>query len=132
MPPDFDSDRSKGMAFLNSCQMYTCLCPKEFDDEQTKILWAMSYMKYGRAQRWTAQIFHWKQLPENLGYPSFLDWDDFRLESTAYFQKERSLDDYLDEFQNLIADAGYTDPKTTVVKFRRGLESQPPDPGHSR
>ena len=47
-----------------------------------------------------------------------------RLESTAYFQKSRSLDDYIDEFQDLITEAGYTDPKTIVVKFRRGLNAQ--------
>jgi Zinc knuckle len=47
-----------------------------------------------------------------------------QLESTAYFQKSRSLDDYLDEFQDLITDSGYTDPKTIVVKFRRGLDSK--------
>ena len=46
------------------------------------------------------------------------------LESMAYFQKKRSLDDYLDEFQDLITDAWYTDPKTTVVKFRRGFDPQ--------
>jgi hypothetical protein len=142
-PPDFDGDRTKGMAFLNSCQTYIRLCPKEFPDEQTKIVWAMSYMKSGRAQKWTARIFHWEQQPENLHSTRFLDWEDFRdqfkveftpahadslainrLESTAYFQKSRSLDDYIDEFQDLITEAGYTDPKTIVVKFRRGLNAQ--------
>jgi hypothetical protein len=73
----------------------------------------------------------------------FLDWEDFRdefkaeftpahadslainrLESTAYFQKSRPLDDYIDEFQDLVTEAGYTDPKTIVVKFRRGLNAQ--------
>jgi Retrotransposon gag protein len=44
-----------------------------------------------------------------------------RLESTAYYQKSHSLDDYLDEFQDLVTDSGYTDPKTIVVKFRQGL-----------
>ena len=44
-----------------------------------------------------------------------------RLESTAYFQRSRSVDEYLDEFQDLISDAGYSDPKTVVVKFQRGL-----------
>jgi hypothetical protein len=47
-----------------------------------------------------------------------------RLESTAYFQKGRPLDEYLDEFQDLLADSGYTDPKTAVIKFRRGLNTQ--------
>ena len=36
----------------------------------------------------------------------------------AYYQKGRSLDDYIDGFQDLVTDSGYTDPKTIVVKFR--------------
>jgi hypothetical protein len=47
-----------------------------------------------------------------------------RLKSSAYYQKSRTLDDYLDEFQDLITESGYTDPKTIVVKFRRGLNPQ--------
>jgi len=34
------------------------------------------------------------------------------------------VDEYLDEFQDLITEAGYSDPKTIVVKFRRGLDTQ--------
>ena len=94
-------------------------------------------MKSGRAAKWAARIFRWEELPENSGCPKFLDWEDFRdefkkeftpahadsaainrLESTAYYQKGRSLDDYVDEFQDLITDSGYTDLKTIVVKFR--------------
>ena len=78
-----------------------------------------------------------------------MDWDEFqnefqkdfcpahsdvaainKLESTMYYQKSRSLDDYLDEFVELVAEAGYTDPKIVVVKFRKGLD--PPDPEHHR
>jgi len=44
-----------------------------------------------------------------------------RLEGTAYFQGRRTVDDYLDDFRDLISDSGYADPKTVVVKFRRGL-----------
>ena len=46
------------------------------------------------------------------------------MESTSYFQKAHSIDNYLDEFVDLIAEAGYTDPKTTVVKFWKGLDLQ--------
>ena len=144
-PPDFDGDRSRGMAFLNSCQTYIRLCPSEFPDEQTKLAWAMSYMKSGHAQRWTACIFRWEQQTENADQSKFLDWEDFattfkteftsthsdalainHLESTAYYQnqKARLLDEYMDEFQDLIADSGYSDPKTIVVKFWRGLSAQ--------
>jgi len=44
------------------------------------------------------------------------------LETTAYFQGKWTVDDYLDQFQDLIYDSGYTNPKTVVVKFRRGLD----------
>jgi len=72
--------------------------------------------------------------------PHFVDWDDLcshfqteffplhsdavatnKLEGTSYFQGCRAVDDYLDDFQDLISDSGYSDPKTIVVKFRRGL-----------
>jgi len=44
------------------------------------------------------------------------------LEGTSYHQGGRTVDDYLDSFQTLVSDAGYTDPRTLVVKFRRGLK----------
>ena len=143
LPSEFDGDRTKGMVFLNSCQVYICLCPNSFTDKQAKIVWAMSYMKAGQAAKWSARIFQWEEQPENFGYHKFVDWEDFRdkfkrefcpvyadsaainrLESTAYFQKSRSVDEYLDEFQDLIMEAGYSNPKTIVVKFRRGLNTQ--------
>jgi len=34
------------------------------------------------------------------------------------------MDEYLDEFQDLITEAGYSNLKTIVVKFHRGLDSQ--------
>ena len=43
------------------------------------------------------------------------------LEGTAYFQGSHSIDNYLDDFCDLISESGYTSPKTIVVKFRRGL-----------
>ena len=127
------------MAFLNSCQTYIRLCPDSFPDDQMKIVWALSYMKTGRAAKWTARILRWEEASP--GSYRFVDWDDFRqefksefcpahtditainrLESVSYFQNKRPVDEYLDEFLDLITEAGYTDSKTIVVKFRRGLE----------
>jgi hypothetical protein len=44
------------------------------------------------------------------------------LEGQTYFQGNRNVDDYLDDFRDLIVELGYTSPKTIVVKFRRGLD----------
>ena len=71
-------------------------------------------MKLGRMAQWAACNFEWEE--ENEGYTEFLDWDDFKLEfhkefcsansdsaainkleSTAYYQRTRSVDDYLDK-----------------------------------
>jgi hypothetical protein len=100
----------------------------------------MTYMNQGRAQKWTNRVYHWEAVPTNVSNPHFIDWDDFRshfqteffplhsdavatnkLESTSYFQGCWMVDDYLDDFRDLISDSGYADPKTIVVKFRREL-----------
>jgi hypothetical protein len=140
LPPSFDGDRLKGKGFINACQAYFRLRPDQFRDEQTKIQWAMTYMNQGRAQKWVNRVYQWESTPANVGTPYFHDWSDFRskfraefyplhsdavatnkLEGTSYFQGRRTVDDYLDEFRDLISESGYTDPKTIVVKFRRGL-----------
>jgi hypothetical protein len=46
------------------------------------------------------------------------------LEASAYFQGKRMVDDYLDHFQDLVYDSGYTNPKTIIVKFHQGLNQQ--------
>jgi len=43
------------------------------------------------------------------------------LEGASYYQEGRMVDDYLDNFQALVSNAGYIDLQTLVVKFRRGL-----------
>jgi hypothetical protein len=139
-PPNFDGDRHKGKGFINACQAYFRLRPDQFPDEQTKIQWALTYMNQGRAQKWANRVYHWEAVPANVSNPHFIDWDDFRshfrteffplhsdvvvtnkLEGTSYFQGRRTVDNYLDDFRDLISDSGYADPKTIVVKFRRGL-----------
>ena len=137
-PPEYSGDRASGKAFLTSCRTYIRLCPESFEDEATKIVWAMSYMKSGRAGRWATREF---ELETKIGSLRFTDWIDFEdefrkdflpldseatainiLETNSYFQGRRTVDDYLDQFRDLIEDSGYTDPKTIVVKFRRGLD----------
>jgi len=44
------------------------------------------------------------------------------LEGSSYYQGNQTVDDYLDSFLTLVLDAGYTDPRTLVVKFHRGLK----------
>ena len=138
---EFNRDQIKGEIFLTSCQTYICLCPDSFPSDQIKIIWALSYMKSVRAGKWATRVFKWEE--DNKGYSKFLDWDKFwiefqkefcplhsdtvavnTLESVSYFQGNCSVDDYLNEFRDLITDAGYTNSKTIVVKFQKGLDSE--------
>jgi len=137
-PSDFNGDRSKGKAFLTSCRTYIRLCPEAFEDEIQQVVWVMSYMKDGRAGRWAARQFKTEVIEGMLPFQEWIDFEEaFRkeftplneevdavniLETTAYHQGRKSVDDYLDRFRDLIHDSGYTDPKTIVVKFRRGLD----------
>jgi hypothetical protein len=117
------------------------LCPQDFSDDQAKIAWALSFMKSGRAATFANRVLEWEA--ENLGDEKYLEWEDFeddfrrhflppdaettainRLESEAYFQRARSVEDYLDEFRDLIAESKYRDERVIVVKFRRGLHRQ--------
>ena len=141
LPNQYDGNHSKGQAFLTSCQTYICLCPDSFPEEHIKITWALSYMKSRWAAKWAEWIFQWEE--KHRGYSKFLNWEEFhkefqkdfcpahsniaainKLESTSYYQKSWSIDNYLDEFIELVAEAGYTDSKTTIVKFWKGLYLQ--------
>jgi hypothetical protein len=139
-PDDFDGDRSKGRAFLSSCELYQKLAPGLFPDETTMVHWAMSFMKGGRASSWSQRVLR-KQMEEHrILYPT---WDDFRtafvadfcpknetqmalakLETNRYVQGKRSVDDYIDEFRELVEQAGYKEGLAIVVKFRRGLNRE--------
>jgi len=98
----------------------------------------LSFMKADQASRWAQREL---ELEAKRGSLRFIDWKDFEmefrkdftplnaeatavntLEENSYFQGKRLVDDYLDQFWDLIYDSGYTDQKTIVVKFRRGLD----------
>jgi len=132
-PPDFNEEHHNGRAFLNSCSLYIRLAPEQFYDKQEKILWALTFFKNGRAAKWSENVLHQEA---DTGVFPILTWGDFEqqfrlhfflvnaeadaintLEGTFYHQGGWTVDDYLDNFQTLVSDAGYTDPRTLVVKF---------------
>ena len=136
-PPDFGRERHNGCAFLNSCSLYIRLAPEQFHDKEERVLWALTFFKSGRAAKWSENVFRQEA---NTGVLPIQTWRDFKqqfwvhffpvnveadainaLEGTSYHQGGWTVDDYLDNFQALVSDAGYTDPRMLVVKFQRGL-----------
>jgi len=132
-PLDFNGECHNGHAFLNSCSLYIRLALEQFHDKQERILWALTFFKRDRAAKWSKNIF--RQEADTGVFP-IQTWGEFEqqfrlhffsantevdainsLERTTYHQGNRTVDDYLDSFQALVSNAGYTDPWTLVVKF---------------
>src|SRR5277367_1686011 len=136
-PNDFSGEGTKGRAFLNSCELYLHLAPHQFEDEDSKIMWAMSFMKSGRAARFVDRQmrgFH------SIGSLPYELWDDFvtefvsdfcpknevqmsrtELETSSYFQGSRTVDEYVDDFREIVDRAKYFEGAHVVLKFRQGL-----------
>jgi len=138
-PPDFSGEQTSGRAFLNSCTLYLCLAPEQFSCDEEKIFWTLAFFKDGHAVRWFENLF--RQETNTSVFP-IQSWADFEqqfqsqfflvnaeadavnaLEGSSYYQGNWTVDDYLDRFLTLVSDAGYTDPRTLVVKFRQGLKA---------
>jgi len=133
-PLDFNGERHNGRTFLNFCSLYIRLAPEQFHDEQERILWALTFFKEGRAAKWSKNVF--RQEADTGVFP-IQTWGDFEqqfwlhffcanieadtinaLEGTSYHQGNWTVDNYLDSFQALVSDIGYTDSQTLVVKFQ--------------
>jgi hypothetical protein len=136
-PADFDGSRTKGRAFMNQCELYFTLRPTDFLTDEMKVNWVLSFMKSGRAANFADRVITYEA---DKGLPMYDEWSEFkedfedrfcprnesanamnRLETELYFQGRRDVDEYLDEFEELITKSGYTDPRAHVIKFRRGL-----------
>ena len=137
-PSEYDGDRANGRTFLQSCTLYLDLCSRDFPDEKSQILWALSFMKSGRAAIFATRVFTHEA---KNGVPLYPSWKDFaeafrqqffplheatdamnQLESRQYHQGKRSIDEYIDGFEELVERAEYTDGRAIVMKFRRGLD----------
>jgi len=133
VPPSFDGDRAKGCTFMNSCILYQLLCMVEFQDDQAKIHWVLSYMKSDCAATFANCTICYETKYNSLHYGS---WNAFQkvfieifclenksthalmcLESDCYFQGKQTVDAYVDEFEDLIDLSGYSDDLVIVLKF---------------
>lgn len=77
-PNEFDGSHSKGYAFLNSCELCMNLAPQQFTDEVSKVHWALSYMKSGRASLYADCILRFEAKNGTPCYQTWITfWEDF-------------------------------------------------------
>jgi hypothetical protein len=84
-PDNFDSDRSKGRAFLTSCELYLSLAGPDYPDEQSHIHWALSFFKSGCVATFSKRIVRQEM---RTGVMAFTDWTDFTSEFMSTFCPE--------------------------------------------
>jgi len=100
-------------------------------------MWVLSFMKAARAAAFANKTLAHEQ---RTGTSQYESWEAFQnafkqeffplhedvtamttLESQNYYQGRRTVEQYIDEFQELLYRAGYTEGHSIVMKFRRGL-----------
>ena len=137
-PPDvFDGTLAKTDTFLSQLSLYFTGRRREFQDDQDKIIFTLSYMKGGTAGPWAAEIV--RQYQASPDQPAYEDWESFLKDlqaafgdpdpaSTARFRMDQlkqgnhSVEEYVASFKELISKTKYNDA-AHVEKFERGLNS---------
>ena len=114
----FADDHDKGHAFLNLCNLYFALAPHRFTNDEARILWALSFMKSDCAALFINCTLRTYYVMGTLPYESkeefstifvteFFPKNEVQgartiLESLDYFQESRNVEEYIDDFHNLV------------------------------
>jgi hypothetical protein len=81
-PDNFNGDRSKGHAFLTSCELYLSPTGVDYPDEQAHIHRALSFFKSGCAATFAERTVRQEM---RTGVMAFADWMDFTSEFMSTF-----------------------------------------------
>ncbi|CAK5270684.1 unnamed protein product [Mycena citricolor] len=138
-PFSFDGDRTLGKSFLHSVKQYWRLLPEAFFvngavSAEKVVRFALSYMSKDSAASWSERMSKCTPFP-------FPTWAVFvtefklrfveeneqdhalaRLETHQYYMGSRDVFKYMDEYDDLLNLAGYTDNLVKVTKYRTGLD----------
>jgi hypothetical protein len=97
-PDPYDgSDPSKLRAFLSQCKLVFRACPDDFDDDEVKITYAVSWLK-GTAQRWYEPTLSL----DDRDLPQFaLQWDVFEETLKATFGEPDPVNSATQKLDNL-------------------------------
>jgi Retrotransposon gag protein/Zinc knuckle len=133
-PDIYSGHLDKAETFLRQLTLYIHARPSDFATDDSKILFALSYMRGGTAGAWADCILERLEAGESLG-----DWEAFReqfkdafADPTPQFsarhkmdgirQGQRPAEEYVAEFRALVPRTGYNDA-AHVEKFEKGLNS---------
>ena len=127
-PSDFDGDQEKEQAFLNTC---CSVCGDLFQGDQAHIHWALLFFKSDQAACFAGRVM---RLEQKSGRWNYKDLQAFKqefeelfcvkyeqlaaltkLEGMSWYQGKDSVEDYIDQFLELVELAEYSDDKTIIM-----------------
>jgi hypothetical protein len=117
--------------------LYASLCLEEFTDNIQQVCWVLTFMKKDCAAIFADCTIQSKHCT---GLSCFQTWELFymtfvslfcpinesmmalmKLEMEDYHQNKCNIDEYVNDFEELIDLSGYMDPLAIVIKFHQGL-----------
>src|SRR5271156_3980662 len=132
VPSEFNGDRANTETFLRQVLLYLLARPYEFADDDTRVMFAMSYMKDGTAGLWADRkvdqyqlgkpIPSWTefiaQLRDTFGDPDRAGSAGLRMGNLS--QGSKSADEYVQEFREVANLTLYND-EVHIDHFQQGL-----------
>ena len=140
-PSDFDGKQANARAFLLECELYLQANAHQFNTDERKILFVLSYCKTGAAHNFREYVMRMAAMPAQTGQPAqgYGTWEKFRQNFTQSFvtsdvqgealrelrriTQTKDVDTYIQDFRMLVARAELTDQVTIEGFFRSGLKS---------
>jgi hypothetical protein len=132
-PSEFDRNCTKGHTFINSCMLYAALCLEKFTNNIQQVCWVLTFMKKDCAEIFADHMIWSKNWT---GLPHFQTWELFymtyislfcpvnesmmalmKLDMEEYHQNKCNVNEYVNDFKELIDLSRYMDPLTIVIKF---------------
>ncbi|KAI3615439.1 hypothetical protein WG66_011721 [Moniliophthora roreri] len=133
-PDPFDGDCKEARRFLTEVEIYLRMHPSEYDTDEKKCLFLLSYLRGKDTQAWkqrnTDLIFNWKSGDKEL------KWDDLKSAFKKHYlpidikadvqlriedmKMGEQADNYVNKFRVLADESGYDDEALAHI-FRKGL-----------
>jgi hypothetical protein len=120
-------------SFQTACYLYIIVKPDEFPTEKSKIIWALSYLQGGTAQKWCKTSVlemmegvspyemykeFQRKLKENFSDPNEQDTQIFEI--TTMQQGSKTADEHCHDFRLAVYESGY-EGITLIHKFKQSL-----------
>ena len=135
LPADFSSNRLKTKQFLQDVDLYFLINPTQYDTNQKKVAFALSFMNSGTAAAWKET-----KLQDYLAKSTFPTWASFKIEVDAAFSpisaaaearmnlknlaQDGPVDDYIAKFHILANSSGITQEEALIEFFLDGLKEE--------